>query len=85
MHIGFLDSLGYIFSKIAFRFELFFPKFIGYFISQMLKRCKEKGLIEDYKVKSKRRGRYNYTFDVDLFLKIEKGDKMPWLKKRRDM
>jgi hypothetical protein len=49
-----------------------------------LKDYKEKGLIEDYKVKSKRRGKYHYIFDVDLFLNIEKGGEIPWLKKRKD-
>jgi hypothetical protein len=49
-----------------------------------LKDYKEKGWIGDYKVKSKRRGRYHYLFDVDLFLKIEKGGEIPWLKKRKD-
>ena len=71
--MGIFDGAISVFSKIAFRFEFFFPQFIGYFVGQKLKDYKEKGLIEDYKVKAKRRGRYHYLFDVDLFLKIEKG------------
>ena len=82
--IGIFDGAVYVFSKIAFRFEFFFPQFIGYFVGQKLKDYKEKGLIEDYKVKAKRRGRNHYLFDVDLFLKIEKGGEIPWLKKRKD-
>ena len=66
------DSVVAVFSKIAFRFEFFFPQFIGYYIGQKLKDNKQRGLIEDYKVKSKRRGKNHYRFDVDLFLKIEK-------------
>ena len=80
----FFDSVVAVFSKIAFRFEFFFPKFIGYFIGQKLKDYKQKGWIEDYKVKSKRRGKYHYFFDLDLFLNIEKGGEIPWLKKKRD-
>jgi len=82
--MGFFDSVVSVFSKIAFRFEFFFPQFVGYFVGQKLKDYKEKGLIEDYKVKSKRRGKYHYIFDVDLFLNIEKGGEIPWLKKRKD-
>jgi hypothetical protein len=82
--MGIFDIVISVFSKIAFRFEFFFPQFIGYFISQKLKDYKQKGWIEDYKVKSKRKGKYHYLFDVDLFLKIEKGGENLWLKKRKD-
>jgi len=34
-------------------------------------------------VKSKRRGKNYYLFDVNLFLKIEKGDKITLLKRRK--
>ena len=79
------DSVVAVFTKIAFRFEFFFPQFIGFFIGRKLKEYKEKGLIEDYRVKSNRRGKHHYFFDLDLFLRIEKGGEIPWLKKRRDM
>ncbi len=82
--MGIFDSVVAVFSKIAFRFEFFFPQFIGYYIGQKLKDYKQKGWIEDYKVKSKRKGKYHYLFDVDLFLKIEKGGENLWLKKRKD-
>ena len=81
--MGIFDSV-VVFSKIAFRFEFFFPQFIGYFIGQKMKDYKQKGWIEDYKVKSKRKGKYHYLFDVDMFLKIEKGGENLWLKKRKD-
>ena len=73
-----------VFSKIAFRFELLFPQFIGYVIGQKLKNYKETGILEDFKIKSKRKGKYHYLFDVDLFLKIEKGGEQSWLTKRKD-
>ena len=71
------DSVVAVFTKIAFRFEFFFPQFIGFFIGRKLKEYKEKGLIEDYRVKSNRRGKYHYFFDLDLFLKVEKGGEIP--------
>ena len=82
--MGFFDSVVSVLFKIGFRFEFFFPQFIGYFIGQKLKEYKQNGWIEDYKVKSKRKGKYHYFFDMDLFLDIEKGGEMPWLKKRKD-
>jgi hypothetical protein len=82
--MGIFDSVVAVFSKIAFRFEFFFPQFIGYYIGQKLKEYKQKGLIEDYKVKSKRKGKYHYLFDVDLFMKIDEGGENLWLKKRKD-
>ena len=82
--MGIFDSVVAVFSKIAFRFEFFFPQFIGFYIGQKLKDYKQKGWIEDYKVKSKRKGKYHYLFDVDMFLKIEKGGENLWLKKRKD-
>jgi len=82
--MGIFESIFAVFSKIAFRFEFFFSKLIGFHIGQKLKDYKQKGWIEDYKVKSKRKGKYHYLFDVDLFLKIEKGGENLWLKKRKD-
>ena len=82
--MGIFDIVVSVFSKIAFRFEFFFPQFIGFYIGQKLKDYKQKGWIEDYKVKSKRKGKYHYLFDMDLFLKIEKGGENLWLKKRKD-
>ena len=81
---GVLDSAISVFTRIAFRFEYFYPQFIGYVIGQKLKEYKEKGLIEEYKVKAKRRGKYHYLFELNLFLKIEKGGELSWLKKRKD-
>jgi len=82
--LGLLDSAISVFARFAFRFEFFFPQFIGFYIKCKLKEYKEKELIDDYKVKSRRRGKYHYSFDVDLFLKIEKGGEISWLKKRKD-
>lgn len=59
--------------KLSFRFEMLFPWFMKFFISRKLKEYKETGALTDYKVKSKRKGRYHYFFELDLFLNIEKG------------
>jgi hypothetical protein len=81
--MGILSSAASVFSKIAFRFEFLFPQLIGFYVGRKLKEYKEKGLLEDYKVKSKRRGKYHYLFDMEMFLTMEKGGDILWLKKRR--
>jgi hypothetical protein len=82
--MGILSSAVHVFGRIAFRFEILFPQFAGFFFRRKLKEYKSKGLLEEYHVKSKRRGKYHYLFDMDLFLKIEKGGEITWLKKRKD-
>ena len=62
--------------KFSFKFERFFPQFIKFFLNRKLKEYKQMGALTDYRVKAKRRGRYHYLFEVDLFLKIEKGGEM---------
>jgi hypothetical protein len=82
--MGVLSSAAHVFGRIAFRFEVLFPQFAGFFIGRKLKEYKNKGLLEEYHVKSHRRGKYHYLFDVDLFLKIEEGGEISWLKRRKD-
>ncbi len=62
--------------KLSFRFERFFPQFIKFFLNRKLKEYKEKGTFTDFKVKARRKGKYHYSFEVDLFLKIEEGGEM---------
>ncbi len=83
--MGIFEGTVSVFTKIAFRLEFFFPQFLGFFIGRKLKEYKEKGWIEDYRVKSKRRGKYHYFFVLDLFVNVEKGGEILWLKRRRDM
>jgi hypothetical protein len=81
--LGLFSSAISVFARIAFRFEFFFPQFIGFYMGRKLKEYKNKGLLADYQVKSNRRGKYHYLFDMDMFLNIPKGGEIPWLKKRR--
>jgi hypothetical protein len=66
------ESANYVFMRVAWRFEFFFPQFAGFYIRRKLKQYKDKQLIANYKVKSRRRGKYSYSFDVDLFLGKQK-------------
>ena len=82
--IELFDSAISVFGRLAFRFEFFFPQVIGLYMKRKLNEYKEKGILDDYQVKSGRRGKYHYIFDVNLFLKIDKGGERLWLKKRKD-
>jgi hypothetical protein len=80
-----LDSAMSVFTRLAFRFEFLFPQFIGFYIKRKLSEYKEQDLLSDYKVKSRRLAKHHYLFDLDLFLNIEKGGEIEWLKKIKDM
>lgn len=64
------------FIKVSFRFERFFPQFIKLFLNRRLGEYKDKGVLTEYKVKTKRRGKYHYSFEVDLFVNLKKGGEM---------
>ena len=59
--------------KVSFRFERFFPQFIKLFLNRKLEEYREKGVLTDYKVKTKRRGKYHYSLEVDLYVNVKKG------------
>jgi hypothetical protein len=82
--MGILSSAASVLGRIAFRFEILFPQFAGFFINRKFKKYKNRGLLEEYRVQSQRRGKYQYLFDVDLFLKIEERGEISWLKRRKD-
>ena len=82
--MGLLDRVTSILARLAFRFEFFVPQFMGLYMKRKLKEYKESEIIADFNVKSRRRGKYHYIFDVDLFLKIEKGGEVSGLKKKKD-
>jgi len=70
MKIG--EHIASLLIKSSFRLERFFPQFVRFFLNRKLKEYKKKGVISDYKVKAKRKGKYHYLFEVDLFLKLER-------------
>lgn len=74
--MGIIESSTKVFMKIAFRFEFLYPQAINFFLKRKLKEYKTNGQISDYKVKTKRRGKYHYFLEMDLFIeKIPGGEK----------
>ena len=62
------EALFSSFIRFSFRFERFFPHFIRLFLNRKLGEYQKEGQITGYKVRSRRRGRYHYTFQIDLLL-----------------
>ena len=71
--MGIIDSSYSVFIKIAYRFEIFYPQAIKYFVNQKLKEYKNSGKLTDYKVKTKRMGKFHYFLEMDIFLENKKG------------
>jgi hypothetical protein len=59
--------------KFSFKFERFFPQFIRFYLNRKLSEYKQRDILADYDVKARRRGKYHYTFEVDLTLENKKG------------
>ena len=66
--MGLLESTLKVAIKIGFRFEIFYPQAIRLFLNQRFKEYKNKGTLTDYKVKTRRIGKYHYLLEMDLFL-----------------
>ena len=71
--MGIIESASSVLIKIAFRFEIFYPQAINFFLNRKLKEYKNKGTITDYKIKTKRKGKYHYFMEMDLFIDKIKG------------
>lgn len=83
--MGIIESSTKVLMKIVFRFEFFYPQAINFFLNQKLKEYKSKGQISDYKLKTKRRGKYHYFLEMDLFVNKIPGGEKKYLKKKKDM
>ncbi|MCW4020663.1 MAG: hypothetical protein NWF14_05495 [Candidatus Bathyarchaeota archaeon] len=59
--------------RFSFVFERFFPWFMKSFLSRVLEEYKEKGVLADYRVKAERKGKYRYSFELEIVLNIGEG------------
>jgi hypothetical protein len=58
---------------VGLTFERLYPRYIKFFIKRVLKRYKKRGLISRYTVKSRRKGKYHYVFEIDLYKNAKGG------------
>jgi hypothetical protein len=71
--MGLIESSYSVFIKIAYRFEVLYPQAIKFLLDRKLKEYKTKGKLSEYKLKTKRMGKFHYFLEMDLFLDTEKG------------
>jgi hypothetical protein len=62
--------------RFGFVFEPISPRFISFFLGRKLKEWKNKRLIDDYKTKTRRIGKFHYKIDMDLDLTPEQAKSM---------
>jgi hypothetical protein len=62
------DTLFNVFLRFAFFLEPLAPPAISYLISQRLDNLRQRGLISDYKTKTRRLGKFHYKVEVDMDL-----------------
>lgn len=54
--------------RAVFAFEPLAPTAISYFLSRTLRTWKQEGLIDDYKTRTKRLGKFHYKIVLDIDL-----------------
>ena len=52
--------------RVAFFFEPLAPSAISYYLGRRLNDWKQKGLISEYKTRTRRLGKFHYKIEVDL-------------------
>ncbi len=57
-----------LFARFALFFEPISPRFISFWLGRRLKNWKDRGIIDDYKVNTRRTGKFHYKIEVNLEL-----------------
>ena len=60
-----------IFIRVFPIFERFVPVFVSYFLERALRALKTEGLIDDYRTRTVRTGKFHYRIDIRLVLTAE--------------
>ena len=75
-----MERLPKSFSSLLVRFILLFepisPRFVSFVVGRKLKEWKKKGLIDYYKTKTKRIGKFHYKIYLDLGLTPEQASRI---------
>ena len=62
---SFVESIIRVLMKVIFVFEPLAPRAITILVNQQMHRFKDKGLIEDYRTKTKRLGKFHYRIEIN--------------------
>lgn len=71
MSSSFVSLLMRFLMRFVFLFEPLASPFVSFFLKRELREWKDKRLINDYKAKTKRIGKFHYKMDMDLDLTPE--------------
>lgn len=63
-----------LFARFALFFEPISPRFISFWLGRRLENWKNSRLIGDYKVNTRRTGKFHYKIEVDLELSPQQAD-----------
>ena len=65
-----------IFIRVFPIFERFVPVFVSYFLERALRALKTEGLIDDYRTRTVRTGKFHYRIDIRLVMTGEQAKTM---------
>ena len=65
-----------ILTKFVLLFEPISPRFVSFLLGRKLKEWKKKGLVDDYKTRTKRIGKFHYKIYVDLDVTPKQASRM---------
>ena len=69
-------SFSSLLAKFILLFEPISPRFVSFLVGRKLKEWKNKGLIDYYKTKTKRIGKFHYKIYLDLDLTQEQASRI---------
>jgi hypothetical protein len=55
-------------------FEPISPRFVSFWLRRRLRKWKDRGLIDDFKVKTRRISKFHYKIEVDLDLRPQQAN-----------
>jgi hypothetical protein len=73
---GLSSNLSRLFARIALFFEPVSPRFVSFWLKRRLKHWKDRGMVDDYKVKTTRTAKFHYRIEVNLDLSPQQAKRM---------
>ena len=80
-------SLSSLLARLVLLFEPISPRFVSFLLRRKLKEWKNEGLIDGYKARTKRIGKFHHKIHIDLDLTPEQANRIlkryvdPYIKK----
>ena len=84
-------SLSSLLARLVLLFEPISPRFVSFLLRRKLKEWKNEGLIDGYKARTKRIGKFHHKIHIDLDLTPEQANRIlkryvdPYIKKDQEV